>query len=259
MKKWLALISMGCSLAALPLHCNESTDVELTKVQAETKVTETAEVDHLLISEALGHIISTNLKSFGGNLDTDRLIKGLKDAMNGIPNPLSEEQTIEAIQHFREKAFEKTATENLEKAQAFLDFNAKNSNVTLLESGKIQYVTLQKGDGAIVEEHANPLIKYQGRFIDGQVFGESQTGETISLDDAIPGFSKALIGMKEGEIRTIYIHPDLGYGGNGILPPNSLLTFEVEIMKANVPEEKLDTAKNIADTEFLAEEISTLR
>jgi hypothetical protein len=36
-----------------------------------------------------------------------------------------------------------------------------------------------------------------------------------------------------------------------MLPPNSLLTFEVEIMKSHVPEEKNETAQGIADTELL--------
>ena len=50
--------------------------------------------------------------------------------------------------------------------------------------------------------------------------------------------------MKEGEKRTVYIHPDLAYGTNGYLPPpNSLLTFDIEIIKANAP------IKEAADTE----------
>ena len=60
----------------------------------------------------------------------------------------------------------------------------------------------------------------------------------VSLDETIPGFSKGIIGMKEGEKRTLYIHPDLAYGVNGNLPPNSLLTFEIEIVKANSPQEQ---------------------
>jgi peptidylprolyl isomerase len=43
--------------------------------------------------------------------------------------------------------------------------------------------------------------------------------------------------MQEGEKRTLYIHPEFAYGTKGILPPNSLLTFEVEIVKANAAEE----------------------
>ena len=38
--------------------------------------------------------------------------------------------------------------------------------------------------------------------------------------------------MKEGEKRRIYIHPELGYGTRGRLPPNSLLIFDVEIVEA---------------------------
>ena len=59
----------------------------------------------------------------------------------------------------------------------------------------------------------------------------------------IPGLKSGIIGMKEGEKRTIYIHPDRAYGTQGYLPPNSLLTFEIELIKANAPE--ADTADSI--------------
>ncbi|CRH46510.1 peptidyl-prolyl cis-trans isomerase [Chlamydia trachomatis] len=39
--------------------------------------------------------------------------------------------------------------------------------------------------------------------------------------------------MKEGEVRVLYIHPDLAYGTAGQLPPNSLLIFEVKLIEAN--------------------------
>ena len=39
--------------------------------------------------------------------------------------------------------------------------------------------------------------------------------------------------MKEGEKRRLFLHPDLGYGTTGHLPPNSLLIFDVEVVKAN--------------------------
>ena len=51
--------------------------------------------------------------------------------------------------------------------------------------------------------------------------------------------------MKEGEKRVIYIHPDLAYGTYGSLPPNSLLIFEIEVVKANT---KLLPATNAENT-----------
>jgi peptidylprolyl isomerase len=246
MKKWLATLSIGCALQMLPLHSSESANL-----QKEETVDAAKEIDHLLISEALGHLISKNLANLGPDFNIDRVIKGLKDAMSGKPTPLSEESTVEAIHKIQEKSFQRIANDNLKEAQDFLELNSKKENVVTIESGKIQYVTQQKGEGPAVEAASNPLIKYQGKFLNGQVFGESEAGETISLADTFPGFSKALVGMKEGEKRTIFIHPDMGYGTSGMLPPNSLLTFEVEVVKSHVPEEKNETTQGIADTELL--------
>jgi peptidylprolyl isomerase len=134
----------------------------------------------------------------------------------------------------QEQAFQKTSEENLVKAETFLTTNSKQDGIVALEEGKLQYKRIHEGSGAIVEEHFTPMIRYVGRFLDGKVFGESQEEELISLDETIPGFQKAIVGMKEGEKREIFIHPDLAYGVNGYMPPNSLLKFEIEIVKANV-------------------------
>ncbi len=130
--------------------------------------------------------------------------------------------------------------DNLKQAEEFLTKNGKEKNVVSLEEGKLQYVKMKEGTGLAVQAHDSPLIRYTGKFLDGKVFGQSQDDEVISLDETLVGFSKSIVGMKEGEQRRIFIHPDLGYGKAGFLPPNSLLTFEIEVIKANAP--KLDEA-----------------
>jgi peptidylprolyl isomerase len=50
--------------------------------------------------------------------------------------------------------------------------------------------------------------------------------------------------MKEGEKRRLYVHPDLGYGTTGQLPPNELLIFDIEVVKADSDDAKTKTDKS---------------
>ncbi len=53
--------------------------------------------------------------------------------------------------------------------------------------------------------------------------------------------------MKEGEKRTIYIHPEKAYGVTGHLPPNSLLIFDVEIIKAHSELDESFLTQNVTE------------
>lgn len=207
------------------------------------------------VSEAFGHVIGKNLENIGVQFDMARVIQGLQDAMAGKEAPMSEMECIQAIASVQEKVFKEQCAENLKRAEAFLAENKKAEGIVAVEEGKVQYRINEAGTGALVEAHYAPLIKYTGKYLDGSVFGSSKEEETISLDEVIPGLKAGLLGMKEGEKRTVYIHPDMAYGTNGYLPPNSLLTFDIEIIKANSPiqEEEIESAKpqvnpEIADT-----------
>ena len=192
-------------------------------------------VDITKISEAFGHVISKNLENIGVKFDMTQVIKGLEDAIAGKEAPMSEMECIQAIASAQAKVFKEQCAENLRRAETFLADNSKTDGIVRLEEGKVQYVVTSEGTGAVIEDHFSPLVKYTGKHLDGTVFGASKEEEMISLDEIIPGLKAGLLGMKEGEKRTVYIHPDLAYGTTGYLPPNSLLTFELEIVKANAP------------------------
>jgi len=208
------------------------------------------------VAEAFGHLIGKNLETLGCDLDTAAILKGIEDAMAGKNSPMSETDCVQAISHAQEEAFQAKADENLAKANEFMHENVTNDNIVVVEKERLHYRVDSEGTGAEVQPHYSPLITYTGRFIDGEVFGASHEEEMISLDEAIPGFSRGLVGMKEGETRTIYIHPEFGYGTSGYLPPNSLLTFEVKVIKANAShddQESLTTtihAKGQSDEEI---------
>ncbi|MCB1107177.1 MAG: FKBP-type peptidyl-prolyl cis-trans isomerase [Chlamydiia bacterium] len=206
---------------------------------------ENEKVDIQKISEAFGHLIGKNLDSLGFEFDMKEVVKGMQDSFAGKDSPMNETECIQAISLVQEEAFQKLAVNNLKEADKFMTQNAKNDGIVELEKNKLQYKVEKAGTGATVEEHFSPMIRYSGKFLDGKVFGASQEDELISLDETIQGFSQGIVGMKEGEKRTIYIHPDLGYGTSGYLPPNSTLVFDIELVKANVTPQQEDSITSI--------------
>lgn len=194
---------------------------------------EQKEMDISKISEVMGNLIGKNLQSTGVSLDIDALVRGMKEGCKGKNAAFTEEECLQAITTLQEKALSIEAEKNLTEANEFLKKNAQNKNISTLENGKIQYEILQPGRGNSVQPYNSPIIRYKGTFLNGEVFGASADDEVISLDGTIIGFSKAVTGMKEGEKRKIYIHPDVGYGKKGLSKPNALLVFEVELIKAD--------------------------
>jgi len=233
-------------------YANESKEATL---QQESK--KEAEIDINKISEAFGHLIGKNLENLGFEFDMKQVIQGLQDSLAGKTSPMNETECVQAISLVQEDAFQKLATKNLESANAFLTENVKQEGIIEIEKNKLHYHIEKAGTGATVQEHDTPMIRYTGKFIDGKVFGSSKEDELISLDETIAGFSKGIIGMKEGEHRILYIHPELGYGMTGYLPPNSLLVFDIEVVKANATPEQEASLTTIhsseADTHNMAD------
>lgn len=226
MQKTIPAILTALLLVGSSCSCDEKENKSAQKEQQQ--------IDIAKISESFGHVIGKNLSSLEIALDPALLAKGIQDYHSGKTAPLTEEECIESLSVLQEQVQKKRADDNLVASSTFLAENQKKPGVISLEEGKLQYKVETIGTGETVPEHATPLIRYTGKHLDGSVFGASQEDDKISLDEVIPGFAKGIVGMKEGEKRTIFIHPDLGYGTSNFFPPNSLLTFEVEVVKANV-------------------------
>lgn len=196
-------------------------------------------IDMKKLSEAFGNFIGRNLQSPGLSFDLDSIIKGIREGAAGQPSPLNEKEYEEMMTAVQEKAFKEMSGSNLKAANEFMAKNKQEAGMIEVVPGKLQYSILKQGNGATVEPHSSPKINYTGKYQDGTVFGTSEEMGgpiTIPLDQTIPGFSKGIIGMKEGEKRRLYVHPDLGYGTTGQLPPNELLIFDIEAVKANSDE-----------------------
>ncbi len=203
-----------------------------------TASAEAEQAEMLRLSEAFGHFIGRNLNTPGMKFDIDSIIKGMRDGASGKAAPMSDQEYEGLLMKMQQKAFTELSEKNLKAAVVFLEDNKKQPKIIVVEPGKLQYLVLQEGTGTVVAEHNSPSIHYTGKYIDGTVFGDSHESGgpvTIPLDQTVPGFSKGITGMKEGEKRRLFVHPELGYGTMGQLPPNSLLIFDVEVIKADSP------------------------
>ncbi|MBA3722948.1 MAG: FKBP-type peptidyl-prolyl cis-trans isomerase [Parachlamydiaceae bacterium] len=216
-------------------------------------------IDMTKLSEAFGNFIGRNLQSPGLKFDMESLIKGIREGAEGKASPLTEKEYEEMMAAVQERAFKEMSETNLKSANDYMTKNAKVTGVVEVVPGKLQYQIQKEGTGPVVEAHSSPKIHYSGKYQDGTVFGSSEemgAPITIPLDQTIPGFSKGIVGMKEGEKRRLFVHPDLGYGTTGQLPPNELLIFEIELVKAHSDDEKAgaDASSTEDDEDFYADD-----
>ena len=69
---------------------------------------------------------------------------------------------------------------------------------------------------ATIDQGNRVKIHYTGRFEDGEVFDTSDDGDPLEFvvgqGQLIPGFEKAVLGMAEGESKTVTLPPEEAYG-----------------------------------------------
>lgn len=218
------------------VQCFAASDTKNTQTKPE-KTDQEQPIDIDAVSETLGNVLGKTLTDpdNGFELNIEKIIIGLRNGSTGKPAPLPEQEYQQALIKLRQKAFDKQANENLQAAEEFLKKNKLESQVKELIPGKLQYKILQEGNGPMVKEDATPKIHYTGKLIDGKIFGTStQTGPiSIPLSDVVQGFRQGIAGMRKGEKRRLFIHPELAYGKQGELPPNVLLIFDVEVVETD--------------------------
>lgn len=101
----------------------------------------------------------------------------------------------------------------------------------------LNVTVLQEGSGKKIESGSIAVVHYTGTLDDGTVFDSSiPRGApfefTLGAGQVIQGWDLGVAGMQVGEKRQLIIAPELAYGaaGQGPIPPNSTLTFDVELV-----------------------------
>ncbi len=101
----------------------------------------------------------------------------------------------------------------------------------------LKYQVLKQGTGTASPKATDTVrVHYHGTLLNGTVFDSSvQRNEPISfpLNRVIPGWTEGLQLMKVGDKFKFEIPPNLAYGEQSpspVIPPNSTLVFEVELL-----------------------------
>jgi FKBP-type peptidyl-prolyl cis-trans isomerase len=90
------------------------------------------------------------------------------------------------------------------------------------------------GEGTAATRGHRVTVRYSGYLNRGDAFQKDAT-VTFVLGErrVIAGLERGVEGMKPGGIRKLRVSPHLGYGAKGVagvVPPHSVLRFEVELL-----------------------------
>ncbi len=125
----------------------------------------------------------------------------------------------------------------------FLADNARLPGVVTRPSG-LQYKILHNGFGKRPLPTDVVTVYYTGTLINGNMFDGTEPGlpAQFKASDLIPGWTEALELMREGDKWHIVIPANLAYGargaGQGAIPPNQVLVFDLELITVTTPPEK---------------------
>jgi peptidylprolyl isomerase len=112
------------------------------------------------------------------------------------------------------------------------------ADYTVTASG-LKYYDMEIGSGPMTQVGVTVDVHYTGWLTDGRLFDSSiPEGTPLSFvlgqGQVIQGWEEGLLAMQVGTRRQLVIPPDLAYGeagaGNGAIPPNATLIFEVELL-----------------------------
>ena len=195
------------------------------------------------VGYSFGYLMGRSNAESIQDLDLDAFVQGLREASKGQAASLSDEEMARVLTQYKRQAEAKQllevkqlADKNAKIGAVFLAENAKKPGVKTTASG-LQYKITQEGTGKQPTASSVVTVHYKGQLVDGKVFDSSlERGEPIEfpLNQVIPGWTEGLQLMKEGGKATLYIPSNLGYGPQGVpgmIPANSTLIFDVELIK----------------------------
>ncbi len=125
---------------------------------------------------------------------------------------------------------------------AFVSAQAVQKHDTVTTPSGLKYIVIEKGSGVKAQAGKEVAVNYTGYLPDGKIFDSSyKRGKPIKFilgnGVVIKGWDEGIALMHVGDKFRLIIPPKLGYGANGagIIPPNSTLIFDTQLMSVSKP------------------------
>ena len=184
------------------------------------------------VSEDLAQVLWNVMQTYEGEYSFKELIVNLwkLDVGRQESKPLDEcfASLMEALEI---KATDQEIT-NLQVADSYLQKLKPINGIHELVKDKLYYKVITPGTGEVVKDlsESSPLISFKEKTINGEILSENTLGIRIPFSEVIAGFRNGLEGIRVGEKREIFIHPDLAYGEFPKPEPYSLIVIEVNLI-----------------------------
>ena len=230
-------------VTALAMSCKSNNGIKV-----DVELPSSAEVD------SVSYLIGVNFGSFlKGNsfcddlseLNMSQIKKGMQDFLKAEGNmyspefgeqfKINPEQMGRILNGYLGKKNEYKAAYNKAAGEKFLAENLAKGEVDTTATG-LQYIIHEEGEGARVQPTDTVWVYYSGKTIDGNEFDGNMGAEEPTrfvANRVIKGWTEGLGLLGDGGKATFYIPSDLAYGerGNRGIEPNSVLIFDVEVVR----------------------------
>lgn len=121
-------------------------------------------------------------------------------------------------------------------ADVLVDNDNKQATYVTSQTG-LKLLDTTRGTGETAQSGDVVTVHYVGKLADGTVFDSSRKRQQpfvfiLGKGQVIPGWEEGVVGMQVGGVRELIIPSALAYGNQdlGVIPPNSTLYFEVELV-----------------------------
>ena len=195
-------------------------------------------------SYALGVDFGRAVSNINVPVKLDVLIDAMRDVLDSTREILMTDSESEAAlqdllnQMQIQKDIDEAAAARkaLSDQASFLAKNAQDPRIWVTKKG-VQYLMLKEGTGVKPKSTDKVQVHYVGTLLNGTEFDNSvKRGAPMefAVASVIEGWQDLLLEMKVGEKVRAWIPSALAYGEAGVpplIPPNSLLVFEVELLQ----------------------------